>query len=41
MYDPSKPWVYKERECDGKIAVDCSIYVDDLRPTSPSEEECW
>jgi hypothetical protein len=40
-YDPSKTQVYKERECDGKITADCLIYVDDLRPTGPSEEECW
>jgi hypothetical protein len=41
MYDPSKPWVYKERECDGKITADCLVYVDDLRPTGPSKEDCW
>jgi hypothetical protein len=40
-YDPSKPWVYKECECDGKIAADCFIYVDSFRPTGPSGEECW
>jgi hypothetical protein len=40
-YNPIKPRVYKERECDGKIAADCLVYVDDLRPTGPSEEECW
>jgi hypothetical protein len=40
-YDPSKTWVYKERECDGKISSYCLVYVDDLRPTGPSEEECW
>jgi hypothetical protein len=40
-YNPSKPWVYKERECDGKIGADCLVYVDDLRPTGPSDEECW
>jgi hypothetical protein len=40
-YDPSKPWVYNERECDGKITADCLVYVDDLRPTGPSEEESW
>jgi hypothetical protein len=40
-YDPSKPWVYKERNCDGNIAADCLVYVDDLRPTGPSEEKCW
>jgi hypothetical protein len=40
-YNPSKPWVYKERKCDGKIAADCLVYVDDLRSTGRSEEECW
>jgi hypothetical protein len=40
-YDPSKPWVYTERECDEKITVDCLVYVHYLRPTGPSEEECW
>jgi hypothetical protein len=41
MYDTSKPRVYKEREYYGNIAADCLVYVDDLRPTGPSEEECW
>jgi hypothetical protein len=40
-YDPIKPWVKKQRECDGKIATECLVYVDDLRPTGPSEEEYW
>jgi hypothetical protein len=35
-YNLSKPWVYKERDCDGKIAVYCLVYVDDLIPTGPS-----
>ena len=39
-YDPSLPWVYKERK-DGSIACDVFTYVDDLRPTGPTEEECW
>ena len=38
-YDPGKPWVYKIR-LDGKIACDIFIYVDDLRPTGPTEETC-
>jgi hypothetical protein len=25
-YDPDKPWVYKERACDGKITADCLVY---------------
>jgi hypothetical protein len=40
-YHPIKPWVYKERECHGNIAADCLVYVDDLRPTVPSEEDFW
>jgi hypothetical protein len=39
-YDPSKPWVYKVREHD-MIAADLFTYCDDLRPTAPTEEECW
>jgi hypothetical protein len=37
-YDRSKQWVYKERECDGKIAVEFLVYMDDLRPTGTSKE---
>jgi hypothetical protein len=39
-YDPSLAWVAKVRE-DGLVAVDLSIYMDDLRPTGPDTEECW
>jgi hypothetical protein len=39
-YNPSKPWVYKVRS-DGIMAGDLFIYIDDLRPTCPLEEECW
>jgi hypothetical protein len=39
-YDPSKPWVCKIRS-DGKVAADLHIYVDDLRITAPTEEDCW
>jgi hypothetical protein len=35
------PWVHKLRLSDGRIAVDVLIFVDDTRPTGPSEEECW
>ena len=35
-YDPSRPWVAKYRMEDGRIAADLFIFVDDLRPTSPS-----
>jgi hypothetical protein len=40
-YDPSKPWVSKIREEDGRIAGDMFSFVDDLRPTSTSKEEAW
>jgi hypothetical protein len=40
-YDPSKPWVYKVRLEDGRIAADLFIFVDDLRPTGPSQKEAW
>jgi hypothetical protein len=40
-YSPSKPWVYKMRSSDGRIAADVMTYIDDARPTGPSEEECW
>ena len=39
-YDPSLPWVFKCR-VDGMIACDIFIYVDDLRPTGPTKEDCW
>ena len=39
-YDPTRPWVFKMRE-DGNIAVDFFIYIDDERPTAPTEEEGW
>jgi len=39
-YDPSLPWVFKCR-IDGEIACDLFVYVDDLRPTGPTEEDCW
>jgi hypothetical protein len=41
-YSPSKPWMYKKRSSDGRIAADVLTYIaDDFRPTGPSEEECW
>lgn len=39
-YNPSKPWVYKVRK-DGTLAADLYIYIDDLRNTGPTYEECW
>ena len=39
-YDPSKPKVYRVRK-DGTMAADLFIYIDDLRNTGPTEEECW
>jgi hypothetical protein len=40
-YDPSKPWVSKIREENGRIAGDMFSFVDDLRPMSTSKEEAW
>ena len=40
-YNPSMPWVHKVRLDDGRIAADLLIFVDDARPTGPTEEECW
>ncbi len=39
-YDPSEPWVCKVR-MDGVLASDIHIYVDDIRITAFSEDECW
>ena len=40
-YTPTKPRVYRVRR-DGKtMAADLFIYIDDVRNTAPSEEECW
>jgi hypothetical protein len=39
-YTSSKPWIYKVRK-DGTMAADLFIYIDDLRPTSPTKDECW
>jgi hypothetical protein len=39
-YNPSRPWVAKLRE-DGVLAADLHLYVDDLRPTAPTDAECW
>jgi hypothetical protein len=39
-YDPSKPWVSKQRLKDDRIAADLFIFVDDLRPTGPSQKDC-
>jgi hypothetical protein len=41
QYSPVKPWVYKKRSSDGRIAADVLTYINDARPTGPSEEECW
>jgi hypothetical protein len=37
-YDPTMAWVSKVRE-EGRVAADLFIYMDDLRPTAPDEEE--
>jgi hypothetical protein len=40
QYSPAKSWVYKKRSSDGRIAADVLTYIDDARPTGPSEEDC-
>jgi hypothetical protein len=40
-YDPSLPWVSKIRKGEKLIACDLVIFVDDLRVTGPTREECW
>jgi hypothetical protein len=40
-YDPSKPWVYKLHSVDNHIAPDFFVYVDDVRTTGFSMENCW
>ena len=40
-YDPRLPWIAKYRISDGRVASDLFIYVDDLRVTSSSSNECW
>jgi len=39
-YDPTLPWVSKIRK-DGMLASDLFIYINDLRPTGPTELETW
>lgn len=39
-YDPSLPRISKVRVCDGRIAGDLFIYVDDVRYCGVSAEEC-
>ena len=39
-YDPSLPWVSKVRVCDGRIACDLFIYIDDARTCGGSAEQC-
>jgi hypothetical protein len=33
-------WVYKVRSSDARISADFMLYIDNSRPTSPSESEC-
>jgi hypothetical protein len=40
-YDPALPWVSKVRLGDNNIACDLVIFVDDLRVTGPTSDECW
>jgi hypothetical protein len=39
-YTPSLPWISKVR-FNGQIAADLFIYVDDVRSTSPTQDEAW
>jgi hypothetical protein len=39
-YDPSRPWVFKQRD-DGLIASGIHVYVDNLQTTGQLEVECW
>jgi hypothetical protein len=41
IYSPSKPLIKNNRSRNGRIAADFLTYIDDARPTGPSEEECW
>jgi hypothetical protein len=40
-YSPSNPWVYNNQSSYERIDADVLTYIDDARPTGPSEEECW
>jgi len=39
-YDPSVLWVSKVRK-DGAIAADLKTYINDERPSGPTELEAW
>jgi hypothetical protein len=41
LYDPMVKLVSKVRTEVGRVAADLFIYIDDFRPTAPSEQECW
>ena len=40
-YDPSKPWVSKIRDTDGRIASNFVSFVDDFCPSGPTSKEAW
>jgi hypothetical protein len=40
-YKPNLPWVSKIRLGDNSITCDLVIFVDDLRVTGPTSQECW
>jgi len=40
-YQPSLPWLYKFRSADQRLACDFFVYVDDVRSTGSTYEECW
>jgi hypothetical protein len=39
-YDPTLPWVFKAK-ADGSVAPDVHVYVDDIRCSGRTEQECW
>jgi hypothetical protein len=40
-YQSNVSWVSKVRDCDGRVAADLIVFVDDLRPTGSSKKEAW
>jgi hypothetical protein len=40
LYDPRVQWVPNVQKEDRWVAADLYIYIDDVRPTAPNEQEC-
>jgi hypothetical protein len=38
-YDPSLPWVLIVRSCNGRIAADVVMFVDNSRPPGPTSKD--